>query len=155
HCFLKASKTKPIAFLLSFRGFFGRAVLPWQARLSVPATVAIAPGLNANDLNAETTLTLDLTLQPLKQRTLKLLDPSAFQAGEVEMVAGRCRFVEVFLPFEVHQVEFVHEALTFQHGQRAIDGGLVEPGITKSSLLPEVKHIHVAVGSLHDLYQDA
>jgi hypothetical protein len=82
---------------------------------------ATAPAdLQPGDSNVEPFLTGDLGFQAFEQRAGDFLDPSTFEAGEMNMIDVGFRFVEMLLAIQMHQVEFINQPQLLEKVERSI-----------------------------------
>ena len=59
------------------------------------------------------TIAFDLALDAIEEVALKLLHLAASQAGHMHVIALRTPLVKMPFPFNVEQVEFVHQTVPF------------------------------------------
>ncbi len=90
------------------------------------ASGAIAPDFHACDGNLESAFLLHLFLQAVKKSALKLRYSSTTQAGHVDMLARGLALVKMFLALQVHEIEFVNQAVPFQKTESSIDGDAID-----------------------------
>lgn len=71
----------------------------------------------------------------------------------MNVITGRPGLVVVFLTAQMHQVEFVHQAMLLEQLQGSIYGGAVDVRIAPACLLEQVNSIQVNRGFLNGLDQ--
>ncbi len=71
--------------------------------------VAVATDFQSGDEDVKISVLLQLVFQGFEGFALKFLDPSAAQAGHVNMVSSGLALVEVLFTLYMHEIEFVDE----------------------------------------------
>ena len=110
---------------------------------------AVAADFQPSDHNVKTAVVLDLSLKAVEQIALEFGDFAAAQTGHVDVIALRSAFVIVFLTFQVHEVEFVNQAMALQQVQRPVDGDPVNLRIKFSRFAENLAGIQVLFCSFH------
>ena len=90
------------------------------------AGAAVAADFQAGNNDVEAAIALDLSFEAIEEITFEFGDFSAAQAGHVDMVPLGATFVIMLLALQVHEVEFVNQAVAFQEIQRAVDGHAID-----------------------------
>lgn len=114
---------------------------------------AITADLKPRDQDVKLAFALDLSLKPLEKIALELKYLAAAEACHMQMIALRTALVVVFLSLEMHQVQFINQAVALQQVQCAIDSDPVNVGIKPSRLAQNLAGIEVLLSSL-DYAQD-
>jgi hypothetical protein len=82
--------------------------------------------------NSEPAVFFHLPLQLFENVAYELHDLAAAQAGHVDMVAIQFALVVMTLAVDMHQVEFVDQALSLEQLQRSVNGAAIDTGIQLS-----------------------
>ena len=82
---------------------------------------AVAAYFHAADQDVKTQFALDLAFQAIEEIALEFEDFPAAQAGHVQMIALWTTLIEVLLPFQVHEIEFVHQPVPLEKLERAVN----------------------------------
>src|SRR5580704_2709025 len=85
---------------------------------------------------------------------LEFADGSAFQAGDVDVIARAVAFVEVLVAAQVEKVQLVDQAVAFEKVDGAVDGDAVDAGIELLGAIENSSGIEMALGVVHDLEQN-
>ncbi len=94
-----------------------------------------------------------MLLQPLETIAHEFRDLATAQASHVDVVALQFALVVVTLAVDVHQVEFVDQALALQQLQGAVHRAAVDAGIDLLRLAQNLTGIEMLVGGF-DYAQD-
>lgn len=94
------------------------------------------------------TIPLDLPFEPLKQVALELENLATAEAGHVDVIAMRAALIKMLLSLQVHEVEFVHEAVALEKIQSSIDGHAVNLGIKSPRFAEYLDGVEMLLGSL-------
>ncbi len=85
---------------------------------------------------------------------LEFADGSAFQAGDVDVIAGAVAFVEVLVAAQVEQVEFVDQAVAFEQIDGPVDSHAMDAGIEFLRAIENGAGVEMALGAVHDLEEN-
>jgi hypothetical protein len=96
----------------------------------------------------------DLFFEFFVEFGLEFADFAAFQAGDVDVVAGAVGFVEVLVAAEMEEVEFVDEAVAFEEIEGAVDGDFMDAGVEFLGAFEDGAGVEVAFGVVHDGEED-
>jgi hypothetical protein len=122
-----------------------------DARLQGSAALgAVTADLKARDEDVEATILFNLLLQLLKAVADKFGNPAAAQAGHVNVVASQPALVVVAFAVDVHQVEFVDQAMALEQAQRAVDRAAVDAGVEFLRLAENLGGVEMLAGGFHD-----
>src|SRR5215472_5638964 len=119
------------------------------------ATFTIAADLQPCHHDAETALPRHRVFQLVEQLAFELDDFAAAQAGHVHVVAAGAAFIEVTLTLDMHQVQFVDQALAFEQADSPVDGDAVDGGIDAPRLPQDLSGIKMLLGSRNDAQDGA
>jgi len=117
--------------------------------LSSAASGAVPADLQARNQNAEAAISLYLLFESFESVAHKLRDLAAAQACHVNMIACQLALVVMPLAVDVHQIEFIDQALPFQQAQCAVDGAAVDGGIDPLRLAQNLGGIQMLARRLH------
>lgn len=118
------------------------------------ALFAIAADLGARRSDLDAAIFFDLLFQLLVEMRLELADRSAFQACNVDVIAGPVAFVEMLAAAQVEQVELVDEAVAFEQIDGAVDRHAVDARIELLRAIKNRVGVKVAFGVVHDFKQN-
>jgi hypothetical protein len=82
---------------------------------------AISSEFHTRDGNPEPTVLLHLFFQVVEESTFKLRDSATTQTRHVHRLARRLTLVKTLLALEMHQIEFINQAVSLQESQGPID----------------------------------
>ncbi len=85
---------------------------------------------------------------------LEFADGSAFQAGDVDVIARAVAFVEVLVAAQVEQVELVDQAVALQQIEGAVDGDAMDARVEFLRAIENGAGIEMALGVVHDLEEN-
>src|SRR5215472_6971041 len=119
------------------------------------ATFTVAADLQPCHQDAETALPCHRVFQLIEQLAFELDDFAAAQAGHVHMIAPGPAFVEVTLALDMHQVQFVDQALPFEQADGPVDGDAVDGRIDAPRFPQDLSRIQMLFGSLNDAQDGA
>ncbi len=85
---------------------------------------------------------------------LELADGSAFQAGDVDVIAGPVAFIEMLVAAQVEQIQLIDQAVAFEKIDGAVDGHAVDAGIELLRAIENGAGVEMALGVVHDLEED-
>src|ERR1700677_817329 len=105
--------------------------------------------------DVKSALCSDLRLEPLERRTRVFHDCAAAGAGHVAMLAVCLGLVVVLFALDVHQVQLIDQAVSFEQRNRSIDGGAVALRIPLSGDLQQSCRVEVPGSILNNAYQQA
>ena len=74
----------------------------------------------------EAAIALDLAFEPIKKITFEFHDFAAPQTCHVNVVALRAALVVMLFSLEMHEVEFVHQAVALQQVERAVNRDTID-----------------------------
>jgi hypothetical protein len=114
------------------------------------ALFAIAADFRARGGDLDAAVFFDLFFQFFIQLRLKLADGSAFQAGNVYVIARAMAFVEVLVAAQVQEVELVDQAVAFEQVERAVDGHAMDARVQLLGAIENRSGVEVALGVVHD-----
>jgi hypothetical protein len=117
---------------------------------SAPAGGAIAAHFQATHDDVEPAFTLDLSLEAIEKVTFEFRDFATTQTSHVDMVTLRTPLVKMLFALHMHQVEFVHQAVTFQQVQGAINSDAINLRIQLPRLPQYLAGIQVLLGGFYD-----
>jgi len=85
---------------------------------------------------------------------LEFANFSAFQSGYVDVIAGTVTFVEMLVPAEVQEIEFVDEAVALEQVESAINRDTMYAGIDFLGAFEDGAGVEVAFGVVHYFEQN-
>jgi len=96
----------------------------------------------------ELTIPLDLSLEPFEQIALEFHNLAASQAGHVDVVALRTTLVIMLLSFHVHEIKFIHQAMSLEQAEGAVDSHAVNVRIKPLGVPQDLAGIEMLFGGL-------
>ena len=111
---------------------------------------AISAEFHTCDGNPEPAVLLHLFFQVVEESAFKLRDSATTQTGHVHMLARRLALVKMLLALEVHQIEFINQAMSLQKSQGPIDRDAIDFWLLLLCLAQNLCCIEMAVGGLYD-----
>jgi hypothetical protein len=99
--------------------------------------------------NVKLAVALNLAFQTVEEITFKFFNLAAAQAGHVQVVTLRSAFIEVLFALEVHEVEFVDQAVALQQLQRSVNRYPVNGGIEFSGFPEQLAGVEVLLGGFN------
>ena len=118
------------------------------------AFFAIAADFGAGHGDFEFAILFDLLHEFFVEEGFEFADFSAFQAGDVDVVARAVALVEVLVAPKVQQVELIDEAVALEQIKSSVDGDTMHAGIDFLRSFENGAGVQVAFGVVHDLQQD-
>lgn len=112
------------------------------------ALPALSSHLETHNLHFKIILCRYFPLETLEGGAVKLLDPSATKAGEMQMVFLSLNLVIVLFSVEVHQVELIDQPKALEQFQGPVDGRTIDIGISLASERQESRRIKMRVRTL-------
>ncbi len=82
---------------------------------------AIPADFKAGNHDVKAAIALDLSLQAVEESAFEFGDLSASQAGHMDVVPLRSSLVKMLLTLHVHEIKLVHQAMSLEEAQRAIN----------------------------------
>jgi hypothetical protein len=111
-----------------------------------PAGLAVPADFQARYGDAEVALLGHRDLEFFEQLALEFRDFSATQACHVHVIAAGTSLVEMPLALNVHQVQFVNQALSFQQADGPVHGNAVDLGIDAARFAQNLSGIEMLLG---------
>ena len=124
------------------------------AAVLLAALFAIAADFGAGHGDFDFAILLDLLHEFFVEEGFEFADFSAFQAGDVDVVARAVTFVEVLVSAQVQEVELIDEAVALEQIKSSVDGDTMHAGIDFLRTFENGAGVQVAFGVVHDLEQN-
>jgi len=105
--------------------------------------------------DADVAIGRDLFLQLLVELAFHFAHFSALQASNMDMVARPVALVEVPVPAQVQQIEFVDQAVALQQIDRTVDRDARDVGINLLRAIEDFARVEMPPRSFHHLQQHA
>src|SRR5215471_9220940 len=102
------------------------------------AVGAIASYFEPRHDNMKAAITLDLALETVEQVAFKFHDLAAAQAGHVDVVALGPSLVEMLFPFQMHEVQFIDQAVALEEAEGAIHSHAIDLRIDATRLAQDL-----------------
>jgi hypothetical protein len=96
----------------------------------------------------EAAVALNLSFQTIEQSALEFGDLAASQTGHMDVIALRATLVVVLFSLHVHEIEFVHQAVSLEQTERAIDRYAVDMRIKFAGVTQNLARIKMLFGGL-------
>jgi hypothetical protein len=128
--------------------------LRFEIELLFAALFAVAAYFRARGGDGDPAIFFDLLFQLLVERRLELADRSAFQTGDVDVIAGAVAFIEMLVATQVQQIEFIDQAVAFQQIDGAVDGHAMDARVKLLRAVQNGAGIEMALGAVHHLEQN-
>jgi hypothetical protein len=112
--------------------------------------LTISADFEARDDDVELAFALDLTFETVEESALEFRDFAATEARHVDVVALRTSLVKMFFALEMHEIEFVHEAVALEQAESAVDGDAVDIGIEFAGALKNLRGVEVLLRGFDD-----
>lgn len=119
------------------------------------AGMTVATDFETGDYDMELALALNLALETFEEIAFKFLNFAAAEAGHVQVIAVGTTLIVVFFSLQMHEIELVDQAMTFEQAEGAIDGDAVDTGIEFAGFAKKLAGIEVGFGGLDDLEDGA
>jgi hypothetical protein len=97
----------------------------------------------------------DLALQPLERGTVKLLDLSAMEARQMEMVLLCLDLVIMLFPVQMHQVQLIDQPQAFEQFKGPVHGRAIDVGVPLASASQQRGSVKMGVRLLDGFDQRA
>jgi len=111
---------------------------------------AITTDFQPGNHDMELAIALDLSLQSVEEVTFEFSDFAASQTGHMDMISLWSAFVVMFFTLHVHEIEFIHQAMAFEQGQRAVNRDSVNLRIQPAGAAQELAGVEVLLGRFHN-----
>jgi hypothetical protein len=119
----------------------------------LPAVFAVAADFGARHGDFDAAVLLDLLLQFFVEFRFKLAHFSAFQAGDVDMVAQAVAFVEVLVAAQMQQIKLIDQAITLEQIESSIHCHAMHAGIDFLGAIENRSGVEMTFGVVHHLKQ--
>jgi hypothetical protein len=119
------------------------------------AVRAVSADFKAGDENVELALALNLPFETVEQSALELGDLAAPQTCHMDVIPLWAPFVEMLLALQVHEIEFIDQAVALEQAECAIDGDAIDVGIELAGATQNLTRIEMLLRSLHNAQNGA
>jgi hypothetical protein len=100
--------------------------------------------------DVEGAVALDLAFEAIEKSTLELGDLAAAQASHVDMIALRTTLVKMLFSLQVHEIEFVNQAVALEQMQGAIDGDAIDLRVDATGFAEDLAGVEMLFGGFDD-----
>src|ERR1700758_3880453 len=114
------------------------------------AVGAIASHFETRDDDVKPAIALDLPFEAIEQVAFKFHDFAAAETGHVNVVALGPALVEMLFALEMHEVQFVDQAVALQQAEGAVHGDAIDLGVDAAGLAQDLAGIEVLAGGFED-----